>query len=52
MVQSVKLSERLETVAGFIKNNASVIDVGTDHGLLPSFFVFGNERIHKPHYCI
>ena len=35
MKRMFKLPNRLMTVAGLIENGASVIDVGTDHGLLP-----------------
>lgn len=37
MAQSSILSARLETVAGFVQKGSSVIDVGTDHGLLPVY---------------
>ena len=37
MPQMLKLPERLSVIAGFIKKNASVIDVGTDHGFLPVY---------------
>lgn len=34
-----KLSKRLEVVAGFIKDNTKVIDIGCDHGLLSIYLV-------------
>ncbi len=33
----IKLSKRLSAVAAFIPDGAAVIDVGTDHGLLPAY---------------
>ena len=31
------LNERLQVIAGFVKNGADICDVGTDHGYLPIF---------------
>ena len=33
----IKLPERLNTIAGLIKNGSSVADIGTDHGYLPIY---------------
>jgi len=33
----VKLSQRLKVISGFINDGAAVIDVGSDHGLLPIY---------------
>ena len=35
----IKLSKRLEHVASYVKKNSIVIDVGTDHGLLPMYLI-------------
>ena len=35
--QSLKLPDRLMTIAGFIRAGSSVADIGTDHGLLPVY---------------
>lgn len=35
----IKLSKRLEHVSRYVKKNSIVIDVGTDHGLLPMYLV-------------
>ena len=37
VMKKVKLSKRLQTIAGFVKDGAGVIDVGTDHGYIPIF---------------
>ena len=37
MNRTLKLPERLDRIAAFIKKGASVVDVGTDHGLLPIY---------------
>ena len=37
MVHMIRLSDRLATIAGFIKAGASVADVGTDHGYMPVY---------------
>ena len=34
-----KLSKRLEVVAGYVKDNSKVIDIGCDHGLLSIYLV-------------
>lgn len=36
---SLKLTNRLNTVAGFVRHNRVTADVGTDHGYLPAFLV-------------
>jgi len=36
-MKRVKLSQRLKAIAGLIDDNASVADVGTDHGYLPVY---------------
>ena len=33
----IKLPERLKVIAGFIADGAAVVDVGSDHGLLPTY---------------
>ena len=42
----IKLSKRLEHVASYVTKNSIVIDVGTDHGLLPMYLV-ENKIIKK-----
>ena len=42
----VKLSPRLTLVSKFVKKNSYVLDVGTDHGLLPMYLV-ENKLIKK-----
>jgi tRNA (adenine22-N1)-methyltransferase len=37
MGQIIKLSDRLMTIAGFIKQGAVVADIGSDHGYLPVY---------------
>ena len=37
MTQTIKLPDRLKTIAGFIKKGAAVADIGTDHGFLPVY---------------
>jgi len=34
-MRQIKLTPRLQTIAGFIEEGASVADIGTDHGYLP-----------------
>ena len=38
-MKKIKLTKRLSTIADFIKEGASVADIGTDHGFLPVFLV-------------
>ena len=40
----MKLPKRLEKIAALIPPDVSVIDVGTDHGLLPVWLALGGER--------
>lgn len=40
----MKISNRLLTIASFIKDNAFVMDVGADHGLL-EIYLFDNNKI-------
>lgn len=35
----IKLSKRLSTVASFVRNGVTVVDVGTDHAYLPIYLV-------------
>lgn len=35
----IRLSNRLQTVAEFVSDNSIVVDVGTDHGLLPAYLI-------------
>jgi len=45
MVHFVRLPQRLKAIAGYIKEGAAVVDVGSDHGLLPIFLAqCGNFR--------
>jgi len=37
MMKSIKLTGRLRAIAGYIRDGASVADIGTDHGLLPVY---------------
>jgi len=37
MMQIIRLSDRLKAIAGFIKEGASVADIGTDHGMIPVY---------------
>ena len=37
MERSIRLSEKLKAIAGFIEMGASVADIGTDHGYLPVY---------------
>lgn len=39
----MKISDRLKTVATFIKDNANVADVGADHGLLEIYLLDKNK---------
>ncbi len=43
-VNSVKLSRRLAAVASLTDGSGSVLDVGTDHGLLPAWFTLRGAR--------
>ena len=36
-MRQIKLTPRLQTIAGFIEEGASVADIGTDHGYLPVY---------------
>jgi len=36
-MKSIKLSKRLAVIAELVEDNASVVDVGTDHGFIPVF---------------
>lgn len=45
-MKQIKLSNRLSTAAGYIKQASAVVDVGTDHGFLPVFLV-QNERAYR-----
>ena len=38
----VRLTSRLSSLAGYIKQGERVIDVGTDHGLLPIYLIQNN----------
>ena len=41
----IKISKRLETVASFVNDNSSVIDVGCDHAYLPIYLVENKKNI-------
>lgn len=40
----IKLTERLQTIADYIKNEEGIADIGTDHGYLPLYLL---EKNHK-----
>jgi len=42
MSATIKLSNRLQAIADFIKRGASVVDIGTDHGYLPVYLAMNN----------
>ena len=41
----IKLSKRLETVANYISDNAKVVDIGCDHGLLDIYLAQNRKNI-------
>jgi len=45
-MKKIKLSARLQTLADNIDNNASVADIGTDHGYLP-IYLAQTEAVKK-----
>lgn len=42
----IKISERLAAIASFVPNNAKILDVGCDHGLL-DIYLFQNDQTKK-----
>ena len=42
----MKLSKRLEAVAGLVSDSQCVADVGTDHGYIPIYLV-ENQKAEK-----
>lgn len=41
----MKISKRLKTIASFVKEDAYILDVGCDHGLLDIYLVLTNSNI-------
>ena len=46
MYRLLKLPERLDRIAAFIKEGANVADIGTDHGLLPIYLAQNELASH------
>ena len=42
----MKLNQRLLTVARFVPKNSTVVDIGTDHALLPIYLIQNNIAFH------
>ena len=46
----MKLSKRLQTIADFVKKDAVVADIGTDHAHIPIYLII-NKIINKAYAC-
>lgn len=42
----MKLNQRLLTIAGFVPGGSTVVDIGTDHALLPIYLLHNKIAIH------